>query len=242
MRNASGNGHLTVVGVGPGDPELLTVKAVHAIRETDVIVAPNAEVAAESLALSIISPWILEDSEVLELVYPMTRDKHELELHWKKAALAVQGVLDQGKNAVFITLGDPGVYSTWSYLQSGLLALGLSKKRWEVIPGITSFALGAAKLKRELCINEGSCAIVSMPETEAEFDSIAGQFSQIVVMKIGRRWPKLRAWLEAGRRSAYLVTRGGLTGERIDNVENIEPGEEGYLSLAIVEGEKGAGI
>ena len=111
-------GILYGVGVGPGDPELMTLKAVRMIRENEVIAVPGAE-AKETVAYQIAVQAVpeLADKELLSIYMPMTHDAKELEENHRKGAKALEEVLDQGKDIVFLTLGDPTIYSTFSYLQ-----------------------------------------------------------------------------------------------------------------------------
>ena len=111
-------GILYGVGAGPGDPELMTLKAVRLIKENDIIAVPGAEVR-ETVAYKIAVQAVpeLADKELLPIYMPMTHDKAELELNHEKGAKALEAALDTGKNVVFLTLGDPTIYSTFSYVQ-----------------------------------------------------------------------------------------------------------------------------
>ena len=111
-------GTLYGVGVGPGDPELMTLKAVRMIRENEIIAVPGADVK-ETVAYKIAVQAVpeLADKELLPIYMPMTHDAKELEEKHAKGAKTLEACLDQGKNVVFLTLGDPCVYSTFSYLQ-----------------------------------------------------------------------------------------------------------------------------
>ena len=118
-------GILYGVGVGPGDPELMTLKAVRLIKENDIIAVPGAEVR-ETVAYKIAVQAVpeLADKELLPIYMPMTHDKAELELNHEKGAKALEAALDTGKNVVFLTLGDPTIYSTFSYVQKRVEADG----------------------------------------------------------------------------------------------------------------------
>ena len=118
-------GTLYGVGVGPGDPELMTLKAVRMIRENEIIAVPGADVK-ETVAYKIAVQAVpeLEEKELLPIYMPMTHDAKELEENHAKGAKALEACLDQGKNVVFLTLGDPCVYATFSYLQHRVEADG----------------------------------------------------------------------------------------------------------------------
>ena len=118
-------GILYGVGVGPGDPELMTLKAVRMIRENEVIAVPGADVK-ETVAYKIAVQAVpeLADKELLPIYMPMTHDRQELEINHEKGAKALEAVLDAGKNVVFLTLGDPTIYSTFTYVQKRVEADG----------------------------------------------------------------------------------------------------------------------
>ena len=110
-------GTLIGVGVGPGDPELMTLKAVRMIRENEVIAVPGKQ-PKETVAyqIAVQAAPELADKTLLPLYMPMTMDAEERENNWKIAADTAEQQLEQGKNVVFLTLGDPTVYSTFSYV------------------------------------------------------------------------------------------------------------------------------
>src|SRR5207245_11701187 len=113
---------LTCVGCGPGDPELLTVKAVKAIKAADVIMCPTSKEGKESIAYSIISS-IVDNSrkpEIVNLVFPMVKDKDILEDTWEKNTRTIAESVRGGKNVVYLTVGDPSLYSTWIYIHREL--------------------------------------------------------------------------------------------------------------------------
>lgn len=130
-------GKLYGLGVGPGDPELLTIKALRLIKENEVIAVPG-NVVSESVAYKIVKGVYeeLDTKNLIPVAMPMTKDKAELEANHKKAADDVEAYLKQGKNVVFLTLGDPAVYSTYLYVHKRILDRGYEA---EIVSGITSF-------------------------------------------------------------------------------------------------------
>jgi precorrin-2/cobalt-factor-2 C20-methyltransferase len=132
-------GKLIGVGVGPGDPELLTVKGIKTLKSVPVICAPKSSKAKPSLALSIVQNVLMErkdDYTIFEPVFPMIEDKMELEIYWTDAAQLIMDELEKGGDVSFITLGDPSIYSTFSYIANIIKDEGYLV---EMIPGITSF-------------------------------------------------------------------------------------------------------
>jgi len=135
------------IGVGPGDPDLLTVKAVKAIQNADIIMCPASKEDRPSIAYSVISSLIdkSKNQEIIKLIFPMTKDKDILEQSWKKNAKIMAETVLSGKNVVYITVGDPFLYSTWIYMHRDLKEKypGMSIN---VIPGIVSMFTFASKV------------------------------------------------------------------------------------------------
>ena len=135
---------LYAVGVGPGDPELLTLKAARVLRAADVIVAPTGTAEAASYALGIVAGHLDRSRQlVLERVFPMSRDEQELQPHWEATASEVAGHVRAGRTVAFVTIGDPLLYSTFLYLLRSLRERH-ADIAVEIIPGITSVGAAAA--------------------------------------------------------------------------------------------------
>jgi precorrin-2/cobalt-factor-2 C20-methyltransferase len=129
-------GTLYGIGVGPGDPELITVKGAAILARCRRIFVPRARSAAESLALDIAERYVDGAAEITELLFPMTADKEELSLRWGEAAEAVAAALRTGEDACFLTLGDPLLYSTYIYLLREIRAR-MPDATVVTVPGIT---------------------------------------------------------------------------------------------------------
>ena len=125
------------VGVGPGDPEYMTLKAIRLIKENDVIAVPG-KVAKDAVAYKIAAAVVpeLADKELVPIYMPMVKDRELIDAEHKKAAKLVESYLDQGRNVVYITLGDSTIYCTFSYIQHYLEADGYPV---ELVAGIPSF-------------------------------------------------------------------------------------------------------
>jgi len=129
---------LICVGCGPGDPELLTVKAVKAIQNAEVIMCPTSKEGKPSIALSVISSLIDESKkQIINLVFPMTKDKNKLVNAWENNAKILAETVISGKKVVYLTVGDPYLYSTWIYLYRELKTKHPDIKI-KVIPGKVS--------------------------------------------------------------------------------------------------------
>jgi len=150
------------IGVGPGDPELITVKAVKALKMADVVSVPKAHADTPSMALGMVKNILEERAkppEVLELVFPMTKDELEVKRLWAKNAGIVAGKVESGKVVAFITLGDPMFYSTFIYLCQSLRQ-EYPEIKLEIIPGVTSLSACAASSQIPLAEKEEVVAII----------------------------------------------------------------------------------
>ena len=135
-------GILYGVGVGPGDPELLTLKARRILSEADVIAVPDKG-AGEKTALNIVKDYI-QDKPLHTCAAPMVRDQAVLDRVRDSIAAELCGLLEEGKTVAFITLGDPSIYSTYLYIHRRVLAAGYEAK---MVPGVPSFCAVAAQLE-----------------------------------------------------------------------------------------------
>ena len=137
-------GRLAGIGVGPGDPELLTLKGKRLMEESDFIVIPaSGKDVNIAYTIGVSAVPAIKKKDILEVNMPMIRDKEELARCHRRAADQIIEKLDRGENGVFLTLGDPTVYSTYIYVHDIITALGYET---EIVPGIPSFCAAAAKL------------------------------------------------------------------------------------------------
>ncbi|GAA0180371.1 precorrin-2 C(20)-methyltransferase [Clostridium sediminicola] len=174
-------GKLFGIGVGPGDPDLLTIKAVKTLNEVDIIICPEKKEAAGSFAYDIAKKHIKEDAILLHLTFPMIYNEDELKIKWKENAEKIAEKIKKGKTLAFITLGDPTVYSTYMYLLPYLKELEVEV---ETIPGITSFCLLAGSMNLPIAEWEESFCIVPLRKGEDDKLSKAlDDFDNVIVMK-----------------------------------------------------------
>ena len=178
---------LIAVGCGPGDPDLLTVKAVNAIQSADVIMCPTSKEGKDSIALSVISS-VIDNSkkpEIVNLIFPMTKDRDTLESTWEKNAKLLADKVLSGKKVVYITVGDPYLYSTWIYLHRELESKHPEIKI-TVIPGIVSMFTFASKVG--LSLGEGGEKISVIPSCYdlSQVKELAKNSDTMVFLKDGR--------------------------------------------------------
>lgn len=221
-------GTLYGVGVGPGDPELMTLKAVRLIRENMIIAVPGAdpkETVAYKIAVQAVPE--LAEKELLPIYMPMTHDPEELEKNHAKGAQTLEEVLDKGKNIVFLTLGDPCVYSTFSYLQKRVEKDGYHT---ELVSGITSFCAAAARLN--IPLSEWNEQLHVVPAVH-RLDSTLNESGSYILMKSGKKMNQVKEILAQSGRDVLMVENCGMENEHIyRSVEEI-PDDAGYYSLII---------
>ena len=221
-------GTLYGVGVGPGDPELMTLKAVRLIRENMIIAVPGAdpkETVAYKIAVQAVPE--LAEKKLLPIYMPMTHDPEELERNHAKGAKSLEEVLDHGKNIVFLTLGDPCVYSTFSYLQKRVEKDGYHT---ELVSGITSFCAAAARLN--IPLSEWNEQLHVVPAVH-RLDSTLNESGNYILMKSGKKMNQVKEILAQSGRDVLMVENCGMENEHIyRGVEEI-PDDAGYYSLII---------
>lgn len=216
------------VGVGPGDPELMTLKAVRLIRENEVIAVPGKN-ARESVAYKIALGAVPEiaDKTLVPVYMPMVRDREKLAQEHQRGAKLLEEYLDQGKNVVYLTLGDSTVYCTFSYLQHILEDDGYEV---ELVSGITSFCAAAARLNISLTEwNEPLHVVPASHQTNQPLD----QHGTYVLMKSASRMKEIKELLIASGRQVGCVENCGMENEKIYRSVGEIPDDAGYFSLVI---------
>lgn len=223
------SGILYGVGVGPGDPEFMTLKAVRLIRENDVIALPGpvpTETVSYQIALGAVPE--LAEKTLLAVAMPMVMDREKMRENHEKAANLLEPYLREGKNVVFLTLGDPAIYSTFHYIQEILENRGYAT---ELISGIPSFCAAAARVNLPLAKwNEPLHILPAVHGAELDFDE-PGTY---ILMKCGSKLTQLKERLRDSERSVILVENCGMPGEKIYRGIHEIPDRTGYYSLMIV--------
>jgi len=225
------------VGVGPGDPELLTRKAERVLRQAPVICAPVASAGDSSHALSIVEPFLDRTrQEVIVRVFPMRKDQEGLDQFWEEAAATVLERIRQGQDVAFITIGDPFLYSTFLYLYR------IFRERHpeipiEIVPGVSS--INAASAAAGLPLGAASERIAVLPATfeEEKLRATLLEFDTVVLMKVNRVFDRVHALLtELGLEgSCAFVARAGTAEEKVVfDLASLVGKKLDYLSLLIV--------
>ncbi|HSW65106.1 MAG TPA: precorrin-2 C(20)-methyltransferase [Dissulfurispiraceae bacterium] len=242
------NGKLFVIGIGPGDPELLTLKAVRILERVPTICVPKGREEGTSLALSIVQQAvILDGTDIIEAHFPMrkTRDHSVGKQHpqgdaqmvqkWEATAREIISRLQQGTDVAFITLGDPSIYSTYFYLHD-LLLQRLPGVIIDFVPGISSVTAAAARAGISLGLGDEKISI--LPATYAgDIRTVLAGFDTVVLMKVHSVFadilPVLKELHLEG--NCVYVARAGMPDERIVlDVSSITAEDLDYFSILII--------
>jgi len=176
---------LFCVGCGPGDPELLTIRALNLIQEADVIFVPTSKFNKPSIALSIVEKHLKKTTEVINLVFPMIKDRDSLKEYWKKNAFEIVQMVRARKKTLYLTVGDPSLYSTWIYIHKELKR-NYQDIEIEIIPGITSIFAFAAEAKISLVEGDENLSIVPACYDLNKVKNTVKSSDTIVFLKDGR--------------------------------------------------------
>ena len=216
------------VGVGPGDPELMTYKAAKLIRENDVIAVPGKD-PREAVAYKIAAGVVPEiaDKELVPICMPMIKDRELIDREHQKAARRIEDILDRGRNLVYITLGDPTIYCTFTYIQHYLEADGYQVK---LVPGISSFCAAAARLGLPLV--EWDEQLHVLPAVH-KLDHPLEQPGTYVLMKSASRMKAVKEMLRRSGRKVQMVENCCMDDEKLYRSLEEIPDDAGYFSLII---------
>jgi len=231
------------IGVGPGDPDLLTVKAVKAIQNADIIMCPASKEDRPSIALSVVSSLIdkSKNQEIVKLIFPMTKDKDVLDATWKKNAKIMAEKVLLGKNVVYLTVGDPYLYSTWIYMHKDLKE-NYPEMDISVIPGIVSIFTFAAKVGISIAEGAEKVAIIPSCYDLSSVKEIAKHSETMVFLKDGRYFDQvIKVLKESGFPDDSIFAIGQDLGTENEIIRKLTLGEVNdgtlttkYFSILVV--------
>ena len=205
------------IGVGPGDSELLTVKAVNTLQKLDVLYVPQAKDGKKSTAHKIASPYIVPGIEIKERHFPMNYNIEEKSEAWDKISEEIENDVKSGKTTGFVTLGDPMVYSTYVYLLERLQG----KIEIETVPGINSFINISSSNNFPLAMDSESLSVISCTDDYGYIEETVENFDSVVLMKVYKNFKKIIEILE----------RNGLEGKFVMVSNSSMEDEERYTSI-----------
>ena len=226
-------GTLYGVGVGPGDPRLMTYLAVDTIRKCPVIAVP-ADGKENAVSYKIASGIVknLDEKECLNLTTPMTKDKAVLNAAYQAASNQIIEQLEQGKDVACLTLGDPTIYSTYIYIHRIVKAHGYAT---EIINGIPSFCAVSAKLQDSLVDRSEQLHIIPASYGIGKALELSGTK---IFMKAGRKLPELKRRLQGRSEKVIMIENCGMENEAVYQGTECIPEEGGYYALLIMKEEK----
>lgn len=240
------SGVLYGIGVGPGDPDLITVKAAKILGRCEHVFAPRPRGSSESASARIAERHLNPAARLHEVVFPMSSDREELEAEWLAATAPIAEVLAAGSDACYLTLGDTMLYSTYLYM---LRALRRRMPDVQVItiPGITSFSAAAALAEIPLGEGEQSLTVVPASAGQKVLSQALSAGGTVAVMKIGKRLPEVLEVMEreGALDRAVFVSRAGMDNQRTERdlrrLHRDISDRMGNLSIILVRAQTAAG-
>ncbi|BBA98556.1 putative precorrin methylase [Actinacidiphila reveromycinica] len=238
-------GRLYGVGLGPGDPKLLTVRAVEVISAADVVAYHSAR-HGRSIARGIAAGYLREGQVEEKLVYPVTTETTDhpggyqgaMEEFYERAAARLAAHLDAGRSVAVLAEGDPLFYGSYMHMHKRLA----DRYPTEVVPGVTSMAGAAARLGTPLVEGEESLTVLPGTLPEEELAARLAAADTAVVLKLGRTFPAVRRALERSGRlaEARYVERATMAGERTAELAGVDPESVPYFAMAVLPSRGGA--
>jgi sirohydrochlorin cobaltochelatase len=221
------------IGVGPGDPDLLTVKAVEQFKTLDILLVPESKKNAKSEAHQIVSKYLPEDLEIVGRHFPMILDKEEMMAQVKEIALEVIEWVKAGKTVGFVTLGDPMLYSTYIYLLK-FIAEGVAV---ETIPGISSYTAIASGLSRPLVEGDDPLMIYPCTADMGELKRVLENHESIVLMKVYKSFEtvvQLMTELNLMDKAVAVSNFGKPEQVVHENLSETDPNEVSYFTTILI--------
>ena len=239
-------GTLFGVGVGPGAPELITLRALDVLRRAPVLALPRSNDHGASMAWQILRPTLgtVADQIRLFLTFPMSKDPARLRPAWDLALDAIGAHLEAGRDVAFATEGDPSLFSTFIYLAQE------APRRWpgvaiEIVPGVSSITAVPAVTGVPLADGQERIAIVPATYGLGDLEALLALFDTVVLMKIGPEMPRIVAALEAAgllSRAVY-VAKATMAEQRIErDLRAVAPGREDCFAMVVVSRKERSGV
>lgn len=220
------------IGIGTGDPELITIKAIRLLEQSDIVFVPQSNRSGRSIAREIVLHYV-GDEKLSMYFFPMNNDKDDLFRRYSELAEKMNHLLELGNRVSYVTMGDPTIFSTSNYLTERLVTLGIEVKH---VPGINSINAVSTTLGLPLCIKGENFAVYEMPGDVESAVNLIKSHSTTIFMKVNNKLPILLETVKTSNPEvAYLVRRMGLADEKVFNL--LEAGmspDAAYLSVALI--------
>ncbi len=224
------------IGIGTGDPELMTLKAKRLLEESDLVFVPQSDRQGKSVAEGIVRHFIPE-SKISKYYFPMTNEKEELISRYSDLAKQIKNLLARGKKISYVTMGDPTIFSTSNYLTERLNFLEVKVIH---VPGINSINAASTILGLPLCVKGENFGVYEMPKTTKTAIELIQAHDTTVFMKVNKKLPILLESVKSIQPDiAYLVRRMGLDDEMIFDLNDMNhPPDSAYLSVAVIKNKR----
>lgn len=229
-------GVLYGVSVGTGDPELITIKGLRILQQSDVIAFPSGINNRPGIAQNIIDVWLQPQQQLLPLEFPYIQDSEILQIAWQKAAQQVWCYLSQGIDVAFACLGDVGFYSTFTYLAQTLQQL-YPETKIEIIPGVCSPVAIASVLKIPLTVNQQRLAILPALYTVHELTQVLAWAEVVVLLKVSSVYQQVWQILQQMDllSSSWIVEKATFPEQKIyDDLSNYPELNLSYFSVMLI--------
>ena len=230
-------GQFSAIGVGPGDPELLTLKAGRLLKEADVVLAPVGERSDRSLAAETVA-FLLDTKrqQIVSVSCPMRSDEDDRSGRWMQIAADIAALVRSGKKVAFVTLGDPMFYSTFLYLYRELQN-NFPDVPMTIVPGVSSINAAAGLSGLPLGLVDETFSVVPATAPDRDIEAALACSGTVVLLKVYRAFDRLKTLL--GRlgleQNAVYVRRIGLDGEKvIHDLNQVQTDDLDYMSLILV--------
>ena len=230
---------LKIVGVGPGDPSLLTLSAVEAIQKATLIAYPVANEGDDGVAFSIAALWISENQKRLPLLFPMVYDSEPRKRAWKAAGQKIAAAVEEGEEVVFLCQGDISLFASASYV---LLYIKENHPECpiQLIPGVSAISAAAAIGAWPLSLQNDQLLVLSTPDDSKSFENVIDQAALsgqvLAFLKLGHRWTWVRPLLEKKGllEKALFAQRVGFSDEQVRIASEVKETVKPYFSLLLV--------
>ncbi|MFL0737743.1 MAG: precorrin-2 C(20)-methyltransferase [Prochlorococcus sp.] len=230
---------LTLVGVGPGDPALLTLAAIEAIEAATVVAYPVAREGGKGMAVSIAARWICVQQRQLPLIFPMVAAAEPRQQAWREASDQLAAAVAAGELVVFLCQGDASLFATSSYL---LLALKTHHPECPVriVPGVTAVAAAAAAGAWPLAMQQEQLLVLPTPDQASKLeillDEAAASARVLALLKLAHRWTWVRPILEQRQLlpAALFAQRLGWPDQQVMQATQVPAQAKPYFSLLLV--------
>ena len=230
------SGTFYAIGVGPGDPELMTLKAVRLLRKSPCIYVPTSRLSTQTWVANVVQMYAANAADIHTVSFSLGADRQARQKHWQQTADAIIGQLQLGKDVAFVSLGDPLLYSTCIYLLRAL------QEQWpqvpiEIVPGISAYAHCAALTNFAIGAGEQPVTIIPTVTAINDLQSAINKGGTLVLMKVGRHLQAIIDLLEENKliEQAVFIARAGLPDQRIEtNLRCLRGADPAAGNLAII--------